>query len=57
MLLPFPPTPPSLERADAEPDFLSNSFQNLRLSSAAKSVLAETTGREDNKTSVLTRSC
>jgi hypothetical protein len=33
---PLPVTPPSLEVADTDPGFFSKSFQNLRLSSAAR---------------------
>ena len=33
---PLPVTPPSLDVADAEPGFFSKIFQNLRLSSAAR---------------------
>ena len=32
---PLPVTPPSRDNAEADPGFLSNIFQNLRLSSAA----------------------
>ena len=37
---PLPVTPPSLDIADAEPGFFSNIFQNLRLSSAARTTVS-----------------
>jgi len=38
---PLPVTPPSRDIAEAEPGFFSNIFQNLRLSSAANTVVSE----------------